>query len=52
VLAGASEAFLVSTTRDVQAISRWDHRDLPSPGPVTEKCAETWRTRAAESMDP
>ena len=35
----ASEAFLVSTTRDVQAIGRWDDRDLPAPGPVTEACA-------------
>ena len=52
VLAGASEAFLASTTRDVQAIARWDHRDLPSPGPITRQCAETWATREAESMDP
>ena len=48
----ASEAFLASTTRDVQAISRWDDRDLPSPGPVTRQCAETWRAREAESMEP
>lgn len=52
VVAGASEAFLVSTTRDVQAISRWDDRDLPAPGPVTRRCAETWAAREAESMDP
>jgi branched-chain amino acid aminotransferase len=52
VRAGASEAFLVSTTRDVQAVARWDDRDLPAPGPVTQRCAETWRTREAETMDP
>jgi branched-chain amino acid aminotransferase len=52
VLAGASEAFLASTTRDVQAIARWDGRDLPTPGPVTRACAETWATREAETMDP
>ena len=52
VLARASEAFLVSTTRDVQAIARWDDRDLPAPGPVTRQCAETWAAREAESMDP
>jgi branched-chain amino acid aminotransferase len=52
VLAAASEAFLVSTTRDVQAIARWDDRDLPSPGPVTKQCAETWTAREAETMDP
>jgi branched-chain amino acid aminotransferase len=52
VLARASEAFLVSTTRDVQAIARWDDRDLPAPGPVTKECAETWIAREAETMDP
>lgn len=52
VRAGASEAFLVSTTRDVQAITRWDDRDLPAPGPVTKHCAETWAAREAETMDP
>ena len=48
----ADEAFLVSTTRDVQAIARWDDRDLPAPGPVTKECAETWIAREAETMDP
>ena len=47
-----SEAFLVSTTRDVQAISRWDDRELPAPGPVTEECARTWARREAEHLDP
>lgn len=47
-----SEAFLVSTTRDVQAIRRWDDRELPAPGPVTRLCAETWAAREPESMDP
>lgn len=48
----ASEAFLVSTTRDVQAISRWDDRELPEPGPVTAACARTWSDREAETMEP
>jgi len=52
VLAAADEAFLVSTTRDVQAIERWDERDLPAPGPITRRCAEIWAAREAESMDP
>ena len=52
VRARASEAFLVSTTRDVQAIARWDDRDLPAPGPVTQRCADTWAAREAETMDP
>ena len=47
-----SEAFLVSTTRDVQAISRWDDRELPAPGPVTAECARTWAQREAEHLDP
>jgi branched-chain amino acid aminotransferase len=48
----ASEAFLVSTTRDVQAISHWDDRELPAPGPVTRECARTWAEREAEHPDP
>lgn len=52
VRANASEAFLVSTTRDIQAIARWDDRDLPAPGPVTKQCAETWVAREAETMEP
>jgi branched-chain amino acid aminotransferase len=37
-LLGANEAFLASTTREVQAISSIDGRDLPrSPGPRTEE---------------
>ncbi|PUA79126.1 aminotransferase class IV [Nocardioides currus] len=52
VAARMSEAFLVSTTRDVQAISRWDDRDLPAPGPVTAECARTWAQREADHLDP
>ena len=52
VLEHASEAFLVSTTRDVQAISRWDDRELAAPGPLTQECARTWAQRAAEHLDP
>lgn len=52
VRARVSEAFLVSTTRDVQAIARWDDRGLPAPGPVTRRCAETWAAREAETMEP
>lgn len=52
VVATMSEAFLVSTTRDVQAISRWDARVLPAPGPVTAECAATWASREPETMEP
>ena len=46
----ASEVFLVSTTRDVQGVSRWDDRELPAPGPVTTKVAELWRQREPELL--
>ena len=50
VVDGASEVFLVSTTRDVQGVSRWDDRELPAPGPVTTKVAELWRQREPELL--
>ncbi len=31
VARGADEVFLVSTTRDVQAVATWDDRELPAP---------------------
>ncbi len=50
VVAGASEIFLASTTRDVQAVSRWDDRELEAPGPVTTEALMTWRRREHELM--
>ena len=50
VLAGASEIFLTSTTRDVQGVAAWDDRELPAPGPVTSEFAETWRRREPELL--
>jgi len=52
VLDEAEEVFLVSTTRDVQAVVRVDDRVLSAPGPVTRALQETWALRAAESDDP
>jgi len=46
------EAFLVSTTRDVQPVHRIDDRVLPAPGPVTRALQESWAARAAEGIDP
>lgn len=46
VAALATEVFLVSTTRDVQGVSRWDGRELGAPGPVTTSVAEVWRREA------
>ncbi len=51
-LASADEVFLMSTTRDVQPVHRWDDRDLPAPGPVTRRLQELWRRREAENSDP
>ena len=52
-LAGAGEAFLTGTSRDVQPIRRVNGIELPScPGPVTRKAAEIFAERAAESPDP
>jgi branched-chain amino acid aminotransferase len=52
-LAGASEAFLTSTTRDVQPVRSVDGRVLPDvPGPVTGKAAQVFATHAAQFPDP
>jgi branched-chain amino acid aminotransferase len=52
-LAGADEAFLSGTTRDVQPIRNVNGVALPAvPGPVTRKAAEIFALRSAESPDP
>lgn len=48
----ADEVFLVSTTRDVQAVRRWGDRELPAPGPVTARAQEVWREREPQDVDP
>ena len=49
----ADEAFLTSTTRDVQPIRAVDGTVLPAaPGPVTAKAMEAFAARSAELMDP
>ncbi len=50
VVRQASEVFLVSTTRDVQAVSQWDDLDLPAPGPVTVDALARWREREPELL--
>jgi branched-chain amino acid aminotransferase len=49
VLEQASEIFLASTTRDAQAVVRWNERDL-LPGPVTRAVQEVWRSRESELL--
>ena len=50
VVRGASEVFLVSTTRDVQGVTRWDDLELPAPGPVTSEALACWRDREPELL--
>jgi len=50
VIERASEVFLASTTRDVQAVSHWDDRELPAPGPITQEAMSTWRGREPELL--
>src|SRR6478735_5984055 len=50
VVAGASEVFLASTTRDVQAVATWDGRELGAPGPITAEVAALWRRREPELL--
>ena len=52
-LGDADEAFLTSTTRDVQPIATVDGQRLASaPGPLTAKAIEVFATRAAADADP
>jgi branched-chain amino acid aminotransferase len=49
----AEEAFLTSTTRDLQPIRAVDGKVLPAaPGPVTRKIAEVFAARSAADLDP
>ena len=52
VLQTADEVILVGTTRDVQAISKVDGRELPAPGPITLKVQEIWARETAKGIDP
>jgi branched-chain amino acid aminotransferase len=52
-LAGADEAFLSSTTREVQAIAHVDGVALPhAPGPLTRRLAEAFDALVALDTDP
>ncbi|CAN5740488.1 aminodeoxychorismate lyase [soil metagenome] len=52
-LAGADEAFLTSTTRDVQPIAAVDGAPLPAaPGPLTTAAAEAFAALVARDADP
>ena len=52
-VATADEAFLSSSTRELQAISAVDGHPLPvAPGPVTTLLADAFRRMVAEHVDP
>jgi branched-chain amino acid aminotransferase len=52
-LAGADEAFLTSSTRDVQPIRSIDGRPLPNcPGPLTEGAGRAFRALVERDLDP
>jgi branched-chain amino acid aminotransferase len=49
-LAGASEAFLASTTREVQPVAAIEDGELDAPGPRTQEAAAALRERIAEEL--
>jgi branched-chain amino acid aminotransferase len=52
-LGAADEAFLTSSTRDVQSIARVDDRTLPAaPGPLTDRLAAGFVTLIESNLDP
>ena len=52
-LAGADEAFLTSTTREVQPIAAVDGRALPAaPGPLTSTAMAAFAVLVASDLDP
>ena len=50
-LLAADEAFLASTTREVQAISAIDERTFDAPGPVTARTAEAVEVLVREQLE-
>ena len=52
VLERAEEAFLTSSTRDVQPIHAVDGRELAAPGPLTTRMQEAFAQGSTASMNP
>lgn len=48
----ADEVFITSTTRDVQAVRRWDDVSFEVTGPVTAGIRDVFRTQSTERLDP
>ena len=51
-LAEVDEAFLTSSTRDVQAIASIDGRARPAPGPLTAAAAAAFADLLSRDLDP
>ena len=52
-LGESDEAFITSSTREVQAVSAVDGRPLPAaPGPLTTRLAEAFTALVADNLDP
>jgi branched-chain amino acid aminotransferase len=51
-LTSASEAFITSSTRDVQPVHRIDRRSLTAPGPVTAAVMAEFARRSQADVDP
>ena len=47
---GAAEAFLASTTREVQAVGKIEDRELPAGGAVTREAAQALRRHIEEEL--
>jgi len=50
-LGRCEEAFMVSSSREVQAVRRIEGRTMPAPGPVTSAAAEAYRGVVARALD-
>ena len=51
-LRGAREAFLASTTREVQPVARIDEVDLPMvPGPLTQSAADAFAVHIRDALE-
>jgi len=51
ILKEVDEAFLTSSTRDVQPISKIDDRILAAPGPISSKIRKEFIAKLAQNYD-
>jgi branched-chain amino acid aminotransferase len=51
ILNEADEAFLTSSTRDIQPISKIDDRELKAPGPISIKLRDAFKEKISKDWD-